>query len=129
MRGGLDDALARMARRDEMLRRARAANGHTPTVTEVTDAVRRVVEEHPELVVALRVQDGRSEAEALVAWRDGEVRVTVRPATAGPYPRALEEQPRPRPASRNDAWEREPPGTAAARLADLLRGDHPDDRG
>lgn len=115
MRGGLDDALARMARRDEMLRRARAANGYTPAVTEVTEALRRVVEEHPDLVIAVRVQDGRSAAatqvEAEVAWRDGEVRVTVRPVTSDAYPRVLEEAPRDR------------PGTAAARLADLLRND------
>ncbi|WP_213450279.1 hypothetical protein [Rhizomonospora bruguierae] len=123
MRGDLDDALARMARRDEMLRRARAASGCTPAVTEVTEALRRVVAERPELVVTVRVHEERSVSEARVAWRDGEVRVTMRPASDGPYPRPPDE---PRATNGTPARHRDDPGTAAARLADLLRAENPE---
>jgi hypothetical protein len=122
VRGGLDDALARMARRDEMLRRARAANGYTPAVTEVTEALRRVVEQHPELVVTVRVQDGRSASEAQVAWRDGEVRVTVRPASGGPVQPALPAN-GDRSTGGGGPTGGDRPGTAASQLADLLRNE------
>ena len=111
MRGELDDALARMARREELLRRraAQPTEGHRPPaegarpaaegtrpsaeddryptdgtrspVEDVAEAIRRVVTNHPGLTVSLTVEQGTSHAALRVGWSTGIV--TVTPA-AGP---------------------------------------------
>jgi hypothetical protein len=77
MRGELDDALARMARREEIKRRVaeQSADGESPA-DEVTEAVRRVVAQHQGLAVRLWVEDGTAGTGVRVAWRDGAVAVT-----------------------------------------------------
>lgn len=137
MRGELDDALARMERREALQRRraeeAAAARVESP-VDDVTEAVARVVAEHPALAVTMWVANGPSISAMHVAWTDGMV--TVRPAaepalpTAGQPPQSWPMSVRTVP-----GWAEpdEPPAPdAAARLADLIRRDPsllgPDDR-
>ncbi|MEH1015244.1 hypothetical protein V6U90_19280 [Micromonospora sp. CPCC 206060] len=84
MRGELDEALARMARREELLRR-RSASGEGQNaappggdpVAEVTEAVRRVVAAHPGLSVHLDVAHGGAARHLRIAWSDGTVTVTA----------------------------------------------------
>ena len=137
MRGELDDALARMARREALQRRrasepaarkpvARepAARGRSP-VDEVTEAVQQVVAQNPALAVTMWVADGPTVTALHVAWADG--RVTVRPAAEPALPTAGE-PPRSWPMSVKTvpAWatsDDPPADDAAARLADLIRRD------
>src|SRR5688572_16407329 len=57
VRGGLDDALEKLARRDELRRRATGeATGTSPAVTELVEAVAAVVAHHPELGVSVGVE-------------------------------------------------------------------------
>jgi len=136
MRGELDDALARMERREALQRRRAqeaAARVESP-VDEVTEAVTRVVAEHRSLAVTMWVADGPSISAMHVAWVDGIV--TVRPAaepalpTAGQPPHSWPMSVRTVPgwADPDDP----PTPDAAARLADLIRRDPsllgPDDR-
>ena len=72
MRGDLDETLARLARREEAMRRRETGPGDEAgreepppddrdPVEEVAEAVRRVVAEHPGMAVTLTVeQDGRA---------------------------------------------------------------------
>ncbi|MEO3928197.1 hypothetical protein ABGB07_30655 [Micromonosporaceae bacterium B7E4] len=137
MRGELDDALARMERREALQRRRAqeaAARAGSP-VEEVTDAVQRVVAQHPNVAVTMWVADGPKISAMHVAWSDGAV--TVRPAaepalpTAGQPPHSWPMSVRTVP-----SWadpEDPPAPDAAARLADLIRRDPsllgPDDHG
>jgi DNA-binding IclR family transcriptional regulator len=112
MRGGLDDALERMARREALRRRASEVPASpSATVEEVVQAARRAVARDPELSVTVTVTyRGRSSA---VRVRDegGEVTVVVAPALPehlAPPERVAEVEP-PRPQS------------AASQLAELLR--------
>jgi hypothetical protein len=130
MRGGLDDALARMARMEEMRRRAaepaanpgatqgfrhRAAEPPaTPgaVVEELVQAARGAVARDRELSITVTVAyRGRTSA-VRVERLDGEVTVTVVPA----QPREVEAAP-PEPP--------EPP-SAASQLAELLRQSKPE---
>ncbi|MCM4084919.1 hypothetical protein [Paractinoplanes hotanensis] len=57
MRGGLDDALEKLARRDELRRRATGESPGTPAaVTELVEAIAAVVGRHPELGVSVGVE-------------------------------------------------------------------------
>lgn len=127
MRGGLDDALARMARMEELRRRAaepaatpgavqdfrrRAAEpAATPgaVVEELVQAARRAVGRDRELSITVTVAyRGRTSA-VRVESLDGEVAVTVVPAP----PREVEAAP-------------PEPQSAASQLAELLRQSEPD---
>ena len=57
MRGGLDDALDKLARRDELRRRASGETTGTPAaVTELVEAIVAVVARHPKLGVTVGVE-------------------------------------------------------------------------
>lgn len=145
MRGGLDDALDRLARRDELRKRALSssdgpaaflpANGSVSSssssspdgLAEVVEVVRRVVERHPDLAVTVYGQQGRTSAEVRIGHQDGVVRVVVvaaeGPASSLEVPGSLD-VPRPAP-SPPPAWPLSADGGpgAAARLAELIRQD------
>ncbi|MGB2571109.1 hypothetical protein ACPFP2_22055 [Micromonospora citrea] len=147
MRGGLDEALARMARREEALRRrggdpgdeardasagaveptgrggqpghpGRAGEGRDP-VREVVEAARRVVDAHPGLAVTLRVEyEGRTYP-LRIDWT--ETGATVGPDTPAASPPAWPLSGRTVP-----AWTPTgdgPGGDPAARLAEMIRRD------
>jgi hypothetical protein len=100
MRDAFEDGLERMARLEELAqRRAKAQQNAGPMATvrpsavdEVTEAVRRVVANHPGTTVALTVDGPGGPVALQVAWEDGKVVVAP-----GPTP------------------------DAAARLAELIR--------
>jgi hypothetical protein len=144
MRGDLDETLARLARRDEALRRRGAATGEEPRrhdagarpgehgtdrprgvtrpeprdpVQEVAEAVRRVVAEHPGLAVTLRVEQGGQAYPLRVTWSGPEVTVGPVPPPAPPpaWPMSVKTVP----ASGQDGVNADP----AARLAELIRRD------
>lgn len=80
MRGGLDDALERLARMDQLRRRAEGASGGLPTahgLAEAIEAVRRVVERYPDLNITLYGEQGEGSAEIRVGWEDGVVRAKI----------------------------------------------------
>lgn len=96
MRGGLDDALDRLARRDELRRRvAGEATGTTPAVTELVEAIAAVVARHPQLGVSVGA-DGAGEPVLLhFHFADGQVQVTadkppVAPVEAAPVARHVD---------------------------------------
>ena len=142
MRGGLDDALARMARREELRRRVSDAQASpAAALEEVVQAARRAVGKDPELSVTVTVAyRGRTSA-LRVEYDNGEVTVTVpggrpgpiRPVeTPPPPPRSvLPPPPAPVPPSLAPASPPSPlaptplptipPQTAASQLAELLR--------
>jgi hypothetical protein len=93
VRGGLDDALDKMARRDELRRRAAGqAAGTPPAVTELVEAVAAVVARNPELGITMGVEGAGDPVLLHFAFDDGVVQVTadnplsVQPAepTSGP---------------------------------------------
>jgi hypothetical protein len=134
MRGELDDALARMARREELLRRRSAqptegsrapADGTRSPAGEVAEAVRRVVAHHPGLTVSLTVDNGTARAAIRVGWSEGMV--SIAPATEPAAPVSA-----PAPPAWPLAVKTVPPWAAvtdeqsaasAARLAELIRRD------
>ncbi len=77
MRGGLDDALERLARRDELRRRAAADSNTPPAVTELAEAVAAVVARHPELAITMGVEGAGDPTLLRVAFEDGTVHVTA----------------------------------------------------
>ena len=78
MRGGLDDALDKLARRDELRRRAQAeANGTPPAVTELVEAIAAVVGRHPELGVTVGVEGAGDPVLLHFAVEDGIVQVNA----------------------------------------------------
>lgn len=77
VRGELDDALARLARREELQRRrSGAADPPDAVLDEVADALRRVVAQHPGLAVTATVTDATGSSTVRVAWSDGSATVT-----------------------------------------------------
>jgi hypothetical protein len=69
VRGELDDALARLARREEFQRRrAGAAAAPDAVLDEVADALRRVVALHPGLSVTATVTDSAGSSTVRVGW-------------------------------------------------------------
>jgi len=136
MRGDLDDALARLARRDQLLRRTGpGAHQATAAVNEIAAAVRHVVQRHPGLSATVRLEGVGPATEVRVGRHAGLVRVVVildqhadgtgqdndHAATPGDVPDAPGAPP-PGPPEwppRADAES----GSPAARLAELIRQD------
>ncbi|MET0422340.1 MAG: hypothetical protein ABW046_00600 [Actinoplanes sp.] len=86
MRGGLDDALDKLARRDELRRRASGDAPGTPAaVTELVEAIAAVVGRHPGIGLTVGV-DGVGEPLLLhFFYADGQVQVNAEsPASAAP---------------------------------------------
>jgi hypothetical protein len=78
VRGGLDDALARMARWEELRRRTEdSQTGSGAAVEDLVETVRRVVERRPGLAVTVTVEYGENTASLRVEHQDGQVGVTV----------------------------------------------------
>jgi hypothetical protein len=76
VRGGLDDALDRLARRDELRRRAAGeATGTPPAVTELVEAIAAVVGRNPELAVTVGVEGAGDPVLLHFALEDGIVQV------------------------------------------------------
>ncbi|BCJ53532.1 hypothetical protein Asp14428_50070 [Actinoplanes sp. NBRC 14428] len=78
MRGGLDDALDRLARRDELRRRAAGeATGTPASVTELVEAIAAVVGRNPELAVTVGVEGAGDPVLLHFALEDGIVQVSA----------------------------------------------------
>jgi hypothetical protein len=78
VRGGLDDALDKMARRDELRRRAAGqAAGTPPAVTELVEAVAAVVARNPELAITMGVEGAGEPVLLHFAVDDGIVQVSA----------------------------------------------------
>jgi hypothetical protein len=78
VRGGLDDALEKMARRDELRRRAAGqAAGTPPAVTELVEAVAAVVARNPELAITMGVEGAGEPVLLQFAMDDGIVQVSA----------------------------------------------------
>lgn len=86
MRGGLDDALERLARRDRMRRRTnQQAGGPPPAVSELVEAIAEVVGRNPEMTLTIGVEGAGAPVLLHVAMEDGVVRVTASdPPNAAP---------------------------------------------
>ena len=155
MRGGLDDALARLARREELRRRvADPPASPGAAVEEVIQAARRAVSRDRELSVTLTVAYRGRTSTVRVQDHNGEVMVSISPGQSAP-PRAVDAHPaadRPRTLDAHPAGDRPrtldahptadghravdarpggdgpPPAqpSAASQLAELLRQSDPD---
>ena len=78
MRGGLDDALDKLARRDELRRRAAGeAPGVPPAVTELVEAIASVVARHPELGVTVGAEGAGEPVLLHFFFAEGQVQVTA----------------------------------------------------
>ncbi|MFI5893019.1 hypothetical protein ACIA5D_23215 [Actinoplanes sp. NPDC051513] len=86
MRGGLDDALDKLARRDELRRRAASeATGTSPAVTELVEAIAGVVARHPELGVTVGAEGSGDPVLLHFYFAEGQVQVTAdTPVPAAP---------------------------------------------
>lgn len=86
VRGGLDDALDKLARRDELRRRAAGETGGTPpAVTELVEAIAAVVSRNPQMRVTVGVEGAADPVLLHFAMTDGVVQVTAdTPVTARP---------------------------------------------
>ncbi|GIE83386.1 hypothetical protein Aph02nite_93360 [Actinoplanes philippinensis] len=93
MRGGLDDALDKLARRDELRRRAagESGGGTPPAVTELVEAIAGVVSRNPQMTVTVGVEGAGDPVLLHFAMADGVVQVTADNAVAA---RATEAGPR-----------------------------------
>ena len=92
MRGGLDDALDKLARRDELRRRAAAeANGTPPAVTELVEAIAAVVARNPQLAVTVGVEGAGDPVLLQFGFADGVVQVNADTTVAA---RAADQTPR-----------------------------------
>jgi hypothetical protein len=78
VRGGLDDALDKLARRDELRRRAASeATGTSPAVTELVEAIAGVVARHPELGVTVGAEGSGDPVLLHFFFAEGQVQVTA----------------------------------------------------
>jgi len=78
MRGGLDDALDKLARRDELRRRAAGEpTGTPPAVTELVEAIAGVVSRNPKLEVTVGVEGAGDPVLLHFAMEDGVVQVSA----------------------------------------------------
>jgi hypothetical protein len=78
VRGGLDDALDKLARRDELRRRAAGeATGTPPAVQELVEAIAGVVNRNPKLAVTVGVEGAGDPMLLHFAFDDGVVQVNV----------------------------------------------------
>jgi len=81
MRDAFGEALDRMARREELdrLRAAAATSKRASVATEVAEAVRKVVEEHPDTAVTVAIESAGATTTFLVGWADGTVTIAPGP--------------------------------------------------
>lgn len=95
MRGGLDDALDKLARRDQLRRRAAGeASGTPPAVQELVEAIASVVGRNSQLEVTVGVE-GVGDPTLLHFFVDeGQVQVTVDPTVASRVTDATPASPR-----------------------------------
>jgi hypothetical protein len=78
VRGGLDDALDKLARRDELRRRtAGEAPSTPPAVTELVEAIAGVVARHPNLNITVGVEGAGDPTLLHFAFADGVVQVSA----------------------------------------------------
>lgn len=95
MRGGLDDALEKLARRDELRRRAAGeAPGTPPAVTELVEAVAAVVARHPELGITMGVEGAGDPVLLHFADENGIVQVSADNTVASRVAQAAQPPPR-----------------------------------
>ncbi|GID97890.1 hypothetical protein ACFQFC_24910 [Amorphoplanes digitatis] len=95
MRGGLDDALDKLARRDELRRRAAGeVNGTPPSVTELVEAIAAVVGRYPELGVTVGVEGAGDPMLLHFAVEDGIVQVSADNSVADRVAEAAPTSPR-----------------------------------
>lgn len=95
MRGGLDDALDKLARRDELRRRAAGeANGTSPAVQELVEAIAAVVARNPKLGVTVGVEGAGDPVLVHFAVEDGVVQVNVDNSVASRVAEAAPASPR-----------------------------------
>lgn len=95
MRGGLDDALEKLARRDELRRRAAGeANGTPLAVTELVEAIAAVVGRHPDLGVTVGVEGAGDPVLLHFAVEDGIVQVNADNSVADRVAEAAPTSPR-----------------------------------
>lgn len=95
MRGGLEDALDKLARRDELRRRAAGESpGTPPAVTELVEAIAAVVSHHPQLEVTVGVEGVGDPLLLHFAMEDGVVQVSADNAVAARPPEAEPVAPR-----------------------------------
>ena len=78
MRGGLDDALDKLARRDELRRRTTGETAGTPpAVTDLVEAIAAVVGRNPKLEVTVGVEGAGDPMLLHFAMEDGTVQVSA----------------------------------------------------
>ncbi len=95
MRGGLDDALDKLARRDELRRRtAGEATGTPPAVQELVEAIVTVVGHNPKLAVTVGVEGAGDPVLLHFAVEDGTVQVSVDNVVASRVAEAAPPSPR-----------------------------------
>ncbi len=85
MRGGLDDALEKLARRDELRRRTEAQPASTtpPALYDLVEAVAGVIARHPDLLVTMGVEGAGAPMLLRFALRNGIVEVSDEGPVAG----------------------------------------------
>jgi len=95
MRGGLDDALDKLARRDELRRRASGEpTGTPPAVTELVEAIAAVVSRNPKLEVTVGVEGAGDPLLLHFAMEDGVVQVSADNTVASRVTEATPASPR-----------------------------------
>jgi pyruvate/2-oxoglutarate dehydrogenase complex dihydrolipoamide acyltransferase (E2) component len=95
VRGGLDDALDKLARRDQLRRRAAGeATGTPPAVQELVEAIAGVVGRNSELEVTVGVEGVGDPTLLHFFVDDGQVQVTVDPTVASRVTEATPAAPR-----------------------------------
>lgn len=95
MRGGLDDALDKLARRDELRRRAAGeATGTPPAVQELVEVIAAVVSRNPQLAVTVGVEGAGEPVLLHFAFEDGVVQVSADNTVAARVAEAAPTSPR-----------------------------------
>jgi hypothetical protein len=85
VRGGLDDALDKLARRDELRRRATGeATGTPPAVTELVESIAAVIAHHPQMGVTVGVEGAGDPLLLHFYFADGQVQVNAENAVSAP---------------------------------------------